>query len=71
MEWINVKDNLPDSYGDYLVCGDKYNETIVATWDGDKSWLASLYAAEDSDVYKVNPTHWMPLPLPPQTEPND
>lgn len=69
MNWISVKDKLPecysqhrDNYGSGYVLGyTKYNEVVITQlwndkdWEGD-GWFDSSYI-----------THWMNLPLPPQT----
>ena len=55
-QWISVEDRLPDSFGEFLVCGagfmgcDYFNETI------------------NSFAYRDDATHWMPLPPPPMKD---
>lgn len=69
-EWISVKDRLPDTFGEYLVAVQAYEEeagnlyTDYADYDPyAKRWKTGLpFCAKD----KV--THWMPLPTPPKGE---
>lgn len=67
MNWISVKDRLPENTDDVLVIGDG--------WDGMNWWR--IYFMEDNvwftiDGDEVNKasqlkiTHWMPLPEPPK-----
>jgi len=49
VEWISVKDRLPEKFGRYLV----FNECVyIASFDG-KGWRTE------------EPTHWLPLPSEP------
>ena len=64
MEWISVKDRLPDEYGAFLVyhpaCGmekaifDFYNTKEFQRLD------------DNGYEYKVYADYWMPLPEPPK-----
>ena len=66
MEWISVKDRLPENEGFYLVYCKDVLETesedvpsmIVDTFNtyGDEKWFSEY---EDAD-------YWMPLPEPPK-----
>ncbi len=58
MEWISVRDRLPEDNEEYLVV-DKYN-VIYKTY-----FLPSLKAFTSVD----DPIYWMPLPDPPQYKP--
>jgi len=57
MEWISVKDKLPDKAGYYLIC--EVNNIILSL--GAKFF--SLRGKYFSSDYLI--THWMPLPKPP------
>lgn len=68
MEWISVKDRLPEdarkSNGDnwqfsnaVLTSDSKGNIDIDCYWNGLKAW-----ESDNKDI-----THWMPLPEPPLT----
>jgi hypothetical protein len=61
MEWISVKDRLPEDGKDYLVTdGDA---CMVAVYkNGIKKWDFFVY---DHCWYSEDVTHWMPLPPPP------
>ena len=65
MEWISVKNHLPDSYKkDVLIyspsCGVNIGFAI------DDSCCPFLCYDSDYDAYSI--THWMPLPEPPESE---
>jgi hypothetical protein len=66
MEWISVKDRLPDPKDDVdvLVYYDsEYNEfeMAVAYWTG-RQWVSEL----EDPILLSDVTHWMPLPKPPE-----
>jgi hypothetical protein len=72
MEWISVKDRLPD-------CSNEWKESnhvlcycdsghFVGWYNCDsKSWFVSHYLAPTIALSNYNiPTHWTPLPEPPK-----
>lgn len=72
MEWIDVKDRLPEIDSDYksspdcLVCGrSDYTGDIITTlgWLRENMLWEFIYEEKGN---KVNVTHWMPLPKPPE-----
>ena len=60
MKWINVKDKLPDTIGDYLVY-DKGTFPVVgwAFFNSNKQWAGS-------HAFYRHVTHWRQLPKPPE-----
>ena len=68
MEWISVKDSLPDKNGLYLCCWKALcdaNSWIVRIGDWRFEGWMNLY----DEPYKEGLiTHWMPLPEPPKGE---
>ena len=61
MKWISVKDKLPKSGDDVLLC-DKF-KTIVLGY----RWRNSIYAFDGwTDLSDGYFTHWMELPKPPK-----
>lgn len=76
-EWISVKDRLPEEGdGTVLVClpdMEPYNlkehfvnakhdgRVRTAFWSGKRWFLGDVCG-----LFKINPTHWMPLPQPPE-----
>jgi hypothetical protein len=62
-QWISVKDRLPETFQNVLVC--TKHEMLLCHHDGDE-WVINYdgeYAGYDYDI-----THWMPLPEPPNEE---
>ena len=67
MEWISVKDRLPEAKGQYLVAyhpcyWDRVNEEMVTGIDSYKGGNTKHCWAKNK-YQRV--THWMPLPKPP------
>lgn len=61
MEWISVKDRLPEKRKDVLCCFNGIRKMVEI------SWMDSTRCFLYEDIYgKV--THWMPLPEPPKEE---
>lgn len=72
MEWISIKERLPDKGADVLMWFES-NMTVGFWHDTDEShifWCAftdeGYYTDCDSE-----PTYWMPLPEPPKEEKHD
>jgi hypothetical protein len=62
MEWISVKDRLPDDRSEmYLVWYTKTNSWEFAFIEHDGEW-----DLPDQGWGGANVTHWMPLPEPPK-----
>ena len=62
-KWISVKERLPVTFENVLVC--TKHEMLICHHDGDE-WVVTYdgeYAGYDYDI-----THWMPLPEPPKEE---
>lgn len=57
MEWISVKDRLPEYFESVL--GSDGKEVSVAFRTVEGNWIDEVFEL-DGDV-----THWMPLPSPP------
>ena len=75
MEWINVKDRLPDKDGKYLVCTKsflgRFTRIISYTLNYDSPFEEEYlqgraiwynYDSEAGDYEVDNVSHWMPLP---------
>ena len=60
MEWINVKNELPEKQGRYLVWHN--NMILKAVYMGNDYFSYGYYSN------RILPTHWMPLPEPPKGE---
>ena len=58
MEWISVKDRLPEGYATYLVYVRNWHRIVFADYYGDGEWLTC------GDLTNITRfvTHWMPLP---------
>ncbi|MCP3682110.1 MAG: DUF551 domain-containing protein [bacterium] len=55
MNWISVKDKLPDKYGTYWVYRQKCNKQHARVWNG--TW----WAYDGNEI-----THWAYFPEPPE-----
>jgi len=63
MEWISVKDELPEN-GKYVLCWCSLDGYVIDCFDcmvGDEAWF---YGTRDE--YRSSVTHWMPLPKEPK-----
>ena len=65
--WVPVEDRLPDKGVDVLVASPCPNSNVpnidIASW-GSEGEQEPVW--RDSDCGRIYPTHWMPLPEPPE-----
>jgi len=75
MDWISVKDRLPDNNNDMLVCNfmDGTWADYTVAWYGNNGWSPQCDMLEASNhdggahiQLSEEVTHWMPLPDAPQ-----
>ncbi len=62
MEWVNIKDRLPEE-GQRVLCFNGYiylKDYDSVFYDGERHWTGSRIG----QIAEV--THWMPLPQPPK-----
>ena len=59
-KWIHVTERLPDNQFNVL-CDDEGGVVVGYYTDEEVGW-------HDMHCYKIYPTHWMPLPEPPESE---
>lgn len=72
MEWISIKDKLPEVR--QLTSGIITSDRLLIFVDGDISvgyYNGSYWNDEGNDWNYVKVTHWMPLPEPPEEKIND
>lgn len=62
MEWISVKDGLPEDKRDILVWSPRYQEVVIAWYDEEEDFWRT------DDNFAPFPSHWMPLPEPPKED---
>jgi len=69
MNWISVKERLPETNQEVLVFCYGYNiEQVLTIWDGKSSFWDkgnSFMKGNGCPIGLIDVTHWMPLPEPP------
>lgn len=80
VEWISVKDRLPDKDGKYLVASlwildgkyhvgtARYTKNLSDVWMDWESGSGWWNGDSESDWEETNVKYWMPLPEPPKEE---
>ena len=70
MQWISVKDRLPEIKQDVLMCFDSGNMAVGFWYDGDED--ITFWCANTDDGWYTDcdcmPLYWMPLPELPKKE---
>lgn len=66
-EWISVEDRLPRPLLEVVLVSRVKGVSAVmpARFDGDKFMVSDMFCRNQEFA---SPTHWMPLPEPPNTE---
>jgi len=64
MEWISVKERLPEEGQDVLVCVN--GQVLVSYVHGMKGFSSEWGLADNGET--IWPSHWMPLPEAPKGE---
>ena len=65
MEWISVKDRLPEKSGDYLAFTEKGIFIVLSYSEMHRAFNAYDWC---ENITPIRCTHWMPLPDAPEVE---
>jgi len=65
MEWISVKDRLPEDISLVLAFGENYHDAVFFAYSNKVDWF-DPDIVHNSKIDKGDVTHWMPLPEPPK-----
>jgi len=63
MEWISVKEKLPEDNERVLIFENRYNNQYTALYYKERNWFIVKDYMPAEDV-----SHWMPLPKPPKED---
>ena len=66
-EWISVKERLPEYDDDVLLWASSWDHVYVGYWRHSEEWIGRHRAESEGPLPTTDPTHWMPLPPPPDT----
>ena len=64
MEWISVEDRLPDNDGICIAFPTQTGNSYPVRYFRTNEWLT----LQGNTVWNKKPTHWMPLPEPPEVK---
>ena len=64
MKWISVKDRLPEFHVDILFYAGKKDGTLKGRFYR----KSHKFISNGNKFHKVDVTHWMPLPEPPEVD---
>ena len=68
MNWINVKDKLPNEGDEVIVYVNGFSTIAEYKGYGDTGWtvLTGIGTVDPFDYCYLKPTHWQPLPKAPK-----
>lgn len=75
-EWIDVKDRLPEIAESVLICFQLHDSQVGAFWNYEVAWVDDISEIKtegniqvvtwkDGNYSSIRPSHWQPLPEPP------
>lgn len=66
MEWISVKDQLPEDDQTVLMCEAGQDGLPIIGWYESNDCISGFYPAHSFQTFRMHVTHWMPLPKQPK-----
>ena len=66
-KWIPVTERLPEESGSYLIADSGH---VTEAYYG-KEWAGDNWTDPVEMYMTFHPTHWMPIPQPPESEASD
>jgi hypothetical protein len=67
MRWIRTVDVMPEYDVDVHLWAEGWPRVYLGYWRHSNEWIGRNRPEVDDELPNTNPTHWMPIPDPPDT----
>jgi hypothetical protein len=68
-QWIRVADRLPEYDTDVHIWAPGWKRVYLGYWRHSNKWFGRQHPEMEEELPDTDPTHWMPLPAPPEAQP--